>query len=83
MATSSADETPQQSEAGDILGKLADKWDPCSCKDWENEKPTQQCVLRIKRLLTTNNKYHNHFYTGKREKNKSLNHSKETIVPLL
>ena len=24
-------------------------WDPCHCKDWDNEKPKQQCILRIKR----------------------------------
>ncbi|XP_063422173.1 ubiquitin-conjugating enzyme E2 Z-like [Mytilus trossulus] len=48
MATSSADETTQ-SDAGDLLEKISDKWDPCTCRDWENEKPTQQCFLRIKR----------------------------------
>ncbi|XP_078581074.1 ubiquitin-conjugating enzyme E2 Z-like [Branchiostoma floridae x Branchiostoma japonicum] len=24
-------------------------WDPCFSKDWEKERPTQQCILRIKR----------------------------------
>ncbi|XP_046328169.1 ubiquitin-conjugating enzyme E2 Z-like [Haliotis rufescens] len=28
-------------------------WDPCHCKDWDKEKPTQQCILRIKRDIMT------------------------------
>ena len=65
MATSSADETTQ-SDAGDLLEKISDKWDPCTCRDWENEKPTQQCFLRIKRFLKIERevKYLLSFFTG-------------------
>lgn len=24
-------------------------WDPCLSKDWDKEKPSHQCILRIKR----------------------------------
>ena len=27
-------------------------WDPQLSKDWDQEKPTDQCILRMKRLLT-------------------------------
>lgn len=49
MAASSADETLTNDTGDDILEKLTDKWDPCSCKDWDDEKPNKQCFLRIKR----------------------------------
>ena len=28
---------------------LSAAWDPVSCKDWDNQKVTQQCIMRIKR----------------------------------
>ena len=28
-------------------------WDPLLSRDWDNEKPKQQCILRIKRCVSS------------------------------
>ncbi|KAL8570196.1 ubiquitin-conjugating enzyme E2 Ze [Nucella lapillus] len=35
------------------LPPMAVQWDPLHCKDWENEKPTPQCITRIKKDILT------------------------------
>ncbi|XP_076456156.1 ubiquitin-conjugating enzyme E2 Z-like isoform X2 [Babylonia areolata] len=44
--STSGDNTPQ-------LPPMAIAWDPQNCKDWDSEKPTTQCITRIKRDIMT------------------------------
>lgn len=53
MASASSDEVEP---TVDLLSFVDDSgsgstilWDPDLSSDWEKEKPTQQCILRIKR----------------------------------
>ncbi len=57
MATA---ELPDDETASSLLllhaeaahGEMSALWDPHLSKDWDIEKPTEQCYLRIKRYQT-------------------------------
>lgn len=42
-----------QSDVFEVVSQLGSFWDPCASKDWDQEKPSQQCLLRIKRDIMT------------------------------
>lgn len=42
-----------------LLSQLhATSWDPTLSTDWDNEKASQQCILRIKRSLTSRTRFY-------------------------
>ena len=50
MATASTEETLDLvAVIEDSGGGITSLWDPCLSSDWDKEKPSQQCILRIKR----------------------------------
>ncbi len=51
MATAEAEheEDPLVVLADSLPSQTATLWDPHLSKDWDQEKPTEQCILRIKR----------------------------------
>ncbi|KAK7092742.1 ubiquitin-conjugating enzyme E2 Z-like [Littorina saxatilis] len=61
MATSASSSSPDSSLEEHVVGEdniphlppMAVAWDPMSCKDWDNEKPTPQCITRIKKDIMT------------------------------
>ena len=51
MATASTEETLDLvAVIEDSGGGTSSLWDPCLSSDWDKEKPSQQCILRIKRF---------------------------------
>lgn len=58
MATSASSSSPDSSleepaisdESVPHLPPMAVAWDPQNCKDWDCEKPTPQCITRIKKF---------------------------------
>ncbi|XP_014771156.1 ubiquitin-conjugating enzyme E2 Z [Octopus bimaculoides] len=54
MAVASSDDSSNFFVAEDMLAHSnSSNWDPCHSKDWDKEKPTPQCILRIKRDIMT------------------------------
>lgn len=37
--------------ASQLVQAQLSPWDPIKCTDWENQKPSQLCLLRIKRFV--------------------------------
>ena len=53
MATAGVASTDAYVDTGNfsvVLGGMArSKWDPLASSDWDKEKPSTECILRIKR----------------------------------
>lgn len=52
MATANTEESLHLVVADELTNITGTLWDPCLSKDWEKEKPSPQCILRIKRYRT-------------------------------